>query len=157
MHFKIPHAANEVFLLDYKSGATASRDLNETMTLSNAGILEGLTSNVFAVHQDGTLYTAPDHTVLGGYARQLVMESAIRIGMNVNFLQPICLADATLWTEVFVTSAIKLVTPVESIIIPQHDNNAQSSSNAILWSQPASTTNQRVWKTIYSDILSHNF
>jgi hypothetical protein len=155
MHFKVPHAADEVFLLDYKSRATKSRDLNKTLELSNVGILEGLTSNVFVVHQDGTLYTAPDHTVLGGYARQLVMESAIRLGMNVTSSQPISLADAASWTEVFVTSAIKLITPIESIIIPQHDNNSQSSASGFLWSQLACTTNQRVWRTIYNDILSH--
>lgn len=134
--FKIPHEADEVFLVD-------------TTNEQSVRILEGLTSNVFLVHRDGTLYTAPEDCVLGGYARKLVLESAQRLGMNVDASQPVRFIDATLWTEVFVTSAIKLVTPVETILC-----DARGSST-VLWSQPK-TNSTRVWHAIYRDILSHN-
>lgn len=153
--FKVPYQVDEVFLLDDSNfDAVTKRGSNRTALPANVRILEGLTSNIFVVHQDGTLYTAPDHSVLGGYARQLVMESAIRLDMIVNSSLPVYLKEASLWTEVFVTSAIKLVTPVDSVLVPEDDNGTHPST--LLWSQPVSENKQHVWEAIYMDILSHN-
>ena len=152
--FKVPYQADEVFLLDDNNHAITKGGNNTSSIPAHVGILEGLTSNVFVVHQDGTLYTAPDHSVLKGYARQLVMESALRLGMNVNSSQPIFLGEVPSWTEVFVTSAIKLVTPVQSVAFPTGDNGTHSSK--LVWSQTVSETKPRVWEAIYKDILAHN-
>ena len=80
-------------------------------------ILEGLISNVFVVYKDGTVRTAPVCSVLSGYARQLVVDEFL-LKLDESNAPTIQDAKAGLWSEVFVTSAIRLIVPVNRIIIP---------------------------------------
>ena len=84
-------------------------------------LLEGLTSNLFVVYRDGTLRTAA--AVLPGSARHLVLEAAEKLGLTYNETKPVLLQDAIagLWSEVFVTSAIRLVVPVNSLSVSEYE------------------------------------
>lgn len=169
--FKIPFQTDEVFLIENDDGGAgdsateqfgscSTTSVTAAPSIANARILEGLTSNVFTVHRNGTLYTAPDHCVLGGYARQLVMESATRLGMKVVSSQPIRVADSELWTEVFITSSIKLITPVGTVVAPWVTTTDETHKDGctVLWSrnEAETTVHQCVWESIYMDILSHH-
>ena len=97
-------------------------------------LLEGLTSNLFVIYRDGTIRTAPVGTVLSGYARQLIVDELTDVksaksllselklleGMTLDDSQSPTIQDAKdgLWSEVFVTSAIRLVIPVNRILLP---------------------------------------
>ena len=84
-------------------------------------LLEGLITNFFVIYKDGTVRTAPLPTVLSGYARHLVLDV-------INEVQELVLDDSNaptvqdakegLWSEVFVTSSIKLIVPVNRVLIP---------------------------------------
>eukprot|EP00980_Cylindrotheca_fusiformis_P011710 scaffold2783_cov129-Cylindrotheca_fusiformis.AAC.11 len=79
-------------------------------------LLEGLTSNVFVIYPGNVLRTPPNDLVLGGYARHLVLETAARCGLEVE-IGPILMDESSLWLEMFVTSSIRLVSPVREIIV----------------------------------------
>lgn len=78
----------------------------------NGALLEGLTSNLFIVRSDGILLTAPSESVLGGYVRQLLLDSQL---FHISH-EPILLQDAQQWKYVFLTSTIRILTPVKRII-----------------------------------------
>jgi hypothetical protein len=85
-------------------------------------LLEGLSSNVFVVYNDGTLRTAVDG-VLHGYVRHLVLQSAPLCGIVVD-PRPICLHQAPDgWKEVFITSSSRLIIPVSKILMPTMKKN----------------------------------
>mmetsp|Transcript_26792 Transcript_26792/g.54152 ORF Transcript_26792/g.54152 Transcript_26792/m.54152 type:complete len:598 (+) Transcript_26792:282-2075(+) len=122
-------------------------------------ILEGLTSNLFVVYKDKTVRTAPTGSVLSGYARHLVIEELrvagddsktlpdsncadIMKGLVLDDVNPPNITDALrgLWSEVFVTSAIRLVTPVNRVLIPPIDgwnlddgHESLCGNQSILW------------------------
>lgn len=135
-----------------------------SQTIKNKGeceweLLEGLTSNLFVVYCDGSIRTARDH-VLGGYARHLVLEAAERNGLRVSH-EPILLSDARrgLWSEIFVTSSIRLVIPLAKLIIPVPDQEEDGSfAFEELWSEPSLDTlswDTRRWKLLYDDIIKY--
>ena len=98
-------------------------------------LLEGLTSNLFVVYRDGTLRTAAaEGSVLPGFARHLVLEAAEKLGLSYDETKPVLLQDAVdgLWSEVFVTSAIRLVVPVTSLSIPEYEKDEENDEAKIL-------------------------
>mmetsp|Transcript_26557 Transcript_26557/g.45200 ORF Transcript_26557/g.45200 Transcript_26557/m.45200 type:complete len:472 (+) Transcript_26557:148-1563(+) len=111
------------------------------MTYSNENfidtleLLEGLISNLFVVYKDGTVRTAPVGLVLPGYARHLIIQELNERGIKVDSSNPPTIQDMRdgLWSEVFVTSAIRLVVPVERIIMPATGANVNPM---ILWEAP---------------------
>jgi hypothetical protein len=72
-------------------------------------LLEGLTTNLFVLYQDGTLRTA-SNGILHGYIRQLILQQNIKISLH-----PPLLSEAHKWKEVFVTSSIQLLCPIHAI------------------------------------------
>lgn len=90
-------------------------------------VLEGLTSNFFAIYHDGSIRTAADGVLLG-YVRQLILECAETCGLRVDE-RPIDLEDGTkgLWAETFITSSSRLIYPINKILIP--DYKVQTSAN----------------------------
>ncbi len=80
-------------------------------------LLEGLTSNVFVVYPGKTLKTAKTEDVLGGYVRHQILECAQDCGYTVDY-GPISVREAHLWEEVFLTSSIRLIIPVDKVLLP---------------------------------------
>ena len=94
-------------------------------------LLEGLTSNLFVVYRDGTLRTAAaEGNVLSGCARHCVLEVAEKLGLSYDETEPVLLQDAIdgLWSEVFVTSAIRLVVPVTTLIVPEYEKEGNDEA-----------------------------
>lgn len=112
-------------------------------------LLEGLTSNVFVLYSDGVLRTAGSK-VLPGYARLLVLESAKRLGIPTDTSKPIALSESEQWQEVFVTSAVKLITPVNEIRVSSSQQLDAEDKVLTVWEKGGS-----IWSTIYRDILSN--
>lgn len=125
---------------------TAARRKEEEEDEEEMEILEGLTSNFFAVYRDGTIRTARDG-VLDGYARHLVLKVAARCGLKeaavavaadgaaiqnkddedylhrpTSSVPPqVLLRDAIegRWAEAFITSSSRLIFPIERIVAPK--------------------------------------
>ena len=98
-------------------------------------LLEGLTSNLFVVCENNTIRTPSTTDVLGGYIRQLIIESAAsRLGYAIE-IGPIYTKDAPLWKEVFLTSSIRLVIPIELVLIPTKvgDDGSSIIQSSMLW------------------------
>mmetsp|Transcript_4476 Transcript_4476/g.11251 ORF Transcript_4476/g.11251 Transcript_4476/m.11251 type:complete len:159 (+) Transcript_4476:343-819(+) len=95
-------------------------------------LLEGLSSNVFVIYQDGSLHTASPDLVLPGYVRHLVLQL---YGGHINKksqdaddehgmeIAPILLQDVAQWREVFITSSSRLILPVRQIVIRATDED----------------------------------
>jgi hypothetical protein len=171
-----PHGVvGEVILVrqpDTERGTNIMTHTNENF-VNTLELLEGLISNLFVVYRDGTVRTAPVGLVLPGYARHLIIQELNERGLKVDASMPPTMQDMIdgLWSEVFVTSAVRLVTPVERIIMPPVGTNDQPS---ILWEAPndkyerhraakmiKSSIYQRGWTqatvknvTVYCDVMS---
>lgn len=81
---------------------------------ASGAVVEGATSNVFAV-VDGVLVTAPDACgIRPGVTRHFVLEASRRRGLAIEMraLDPATLAHAR---EVFITSSVREVLPISSI------------------------------------------
>eukprot|EP00986_Skeletonema_menzelii_P013746 scaffold8304_cov117-Skeletonema_menzelii.AAC.4 len=145
--------------LDYSVGEVLLVRQPETergtniMTYSNDNfidtleLLEGLISNLFVVYNDGTVRTAPVGLVLSGYARHLIIQELNERGMKVDSSNPPTIQDIRdgLWSEVFVTSAIRLVIPIERIILPA---TGATAVPRVVWEAP--NDEYRATKTIQS-------
>jgi branched-chain amino acid aminotransferase len=84
--------------------------INEAVMVSPEGfLLEGLTSNFFAVSQ-GEIRTA-QQAVLSGITRGLVLEGARRLGLAVRF-RPVHLSEIAHLQGAFITSSSRGVLPV---------------------------------------------
>lgn len=104
-------------------------------------VLEGLTSNLFVIYKDGTVRTAPATKVLPGYSRHLVMKALHEKSLShidgtdlkLDERAP-TVQDALhgLWSEVFVTSSIRLVIPVIRLLIPSNCDD-DSSDMSVIW------------------------
>jgi hypothetical protein len=82
-------------------------------------ILEGLISNFFVIYRDGTVRTAPTTKVLPGYARHLVSGQINQThGLRLDDKNAPVVGDADDWSEVFLTSAVRLIVPVNRVLIP---------------------------------------
>jgi branched-chain amino acid aminotransferase len=78
-------------------------------------VLEGATSNVFAVLSDGTLVTPPEHDgILLGITRESVLAVADELGVPVT-LRSLQLSELFGAAEVFISSSIRELVPVVSI------------------------------------------
>jgi branched-chain amino acid aminotransferase len=87
--------------------------INEAVMVSVQGyLLEGLTSNFFAVSQE-EIRTA-DEAVLAGITRRLALESARRLGLPVRF-EPVHLSELATLQEAFITSSSRGILPVRCI------------------------------------------
>ena len=119
---------------------------------SSVLLLEGLTSNIFVLYPGNILRTPPTDCVLSGYARQLVLQSAERCGLDVE-VAPISISDAHEWKEVFLTSSIRLVVPVQEILLPaESQSSSEKKYGIVLWKDPGDT---RISKKIFHEILKH--
>ncbi len=87
--------------------------VNETIMVNENGfILEGLSSNFFAVI-DGELWTA-EEGVLSGITRSLVLEGILTLGLTCH-LKPARQEDIPRFQEAFITSSSRAVLPVNRI------------------------------------------
>jgi hypothetical protein len=117
-------------------------------------LLEGLTSNLFVLYPDNVLRTAATG-VLHGYARQLVLEQAHRLGLTPDFT-PIRLDESALWLDCFVTSSIKLIAPVGNILAPVVDGVEDGTNDTELkeiWSRGNIANARLVWRELYNGIM----
>ena len=143
--YKVPGMnIGEVFLLNqYKDASTFIDSLE---------ILEGLTSNLFVIYKDGTVRTAPTPKVLPGYSRHLVMKALTKMSSDGANCTPKLVLDeraptvqdamAGLWSEVFVTSAIRLLIPVSRVFMPTTMSSDTSSNShmTLIWKGDVSIT-----------------
>lgn len=154
---------NEVILTQIiKSDETRSVDLH---------LLEGLTSNLFVVYPDNVIRTT-GQGVLHGYSRHLVLEAIRTIyhplnsdgppSWTIDTVAPILLTDVHLWREVFCTSAIRLIVPVDRILvaIAVDGDNLKPSANGRatvreLWRYERGSQPQ-VWKQLLAFLLTEN-
>ena len=87
--------------------------VEEALMVDEAGrILEGLTSNFFAV-KGGELWTN-EESVLSGITRSLVLVEAVRIQLPVNF-NSITITEIPDLEEAFITSSSRGILPVKQI------------------------------------------
>jgi hypothetical protein len=100
-------------------------------SIDSVELLEGLTSNIFVVYPGKILRTPPSTDVLGGYARQLILDCAVKCGYQVE-IGSIPLMDSSLWKEVFLTSSIRLIVPVHKLLLPSSSSSSSSSNNDIV-------------------------
>jgi hypothetical protein len=140
-------------------------DVGEVLLVKNYDgytweILEGLTSNIFVLYSDGTLRTC-QHGVLEGCAHSMVLKAASQCNVTISH-SPITLQDALdgLWCEVFITSAIRIITPVKEILIPDYtrfDASQEVSPIPLMsvWNVDEIQTCMkiRLWKILYAEIL----
>ncbi|CAM9366789.1 unnamed protein product [Ascophyllum nodosum] len=90
-------------------------------------LLEGLTSNIFVVEEDGTLYTAPSGVLLGGM-RQLCIEICTKEGFPVK-MEPPDMSRAGRWHAAFLTGSGRILAPISAFLM------AEDADNEILTSQ----------------------
>jgi hypothetical protein len=140
------HGVGEVLLVNnhLKSGEHSFVDSLE--------ILEGLTSNVFVIYKDGTVRTAQLPKVLPGFARHLVLDALDRVNglvLDTSSAPTVHDAKAGLWSEVFVTSAIKLIVPVNRILIPSIGIGQEPTT---LWQSNFDPKNHSFTRLIQSEV-----
>lgn len=84
------------------------------VTNTSGAVVEGATSNVFAM-VDGALWTAPDAAgVRAGVTRHFVLESARRRGLPIE-LRVLAQESLRRASEVFITSSVREILPIASI------------------------------------------
>lgn len=137
---------------EFKVGDTAEVILTQTVNKA-IYLLEGLTSNLFVIYPGGILRTSDDVSVLGGYARKLVIDSAHKCGLEVD-IGPIPMDESHLWEEIFLTSAVRLILPVREINMVQQSLDGVTELKQ-LWS-PISGTDQTIWRLLYEQMLLDN-
>lgn len=96
------------------AGVSLPPGVNEALLISHspetgAAILEGMSSNFFAVRQ-GVLWTAGSG-VLAGITRSLILEVALKAGIPLRF-EPLPLAEISDCQEAFISSTSRSVLPV---------------------------------------------
>lgn len=139
----MPNGIGEVLLLQLQ-------EINGTKCFK---ILEGLTSNFFAIYKDGTIRTESNR-ILYGYVRHLVLEVAKECGLTIDTTNPILLEHANEWEECFITSSSRLIYPIKKILMPDYtqcDTEKSDLKWKLFWEEKP-TVSQR-WKHIYQSIL----
>jgi branched-chain amino acid aminotransferase len=103
---------------NYLTAVLASQQLRaagaaEALVLDGRGsVLEGATSNVFAVSADGTLTTPPESDgILLGITRETVLSVAAQLGLPIRIAR-LPLTDLKAAAEVFISSSIRELLPV---------------------------------------------
>jgi len=121
-------------------------------------LLEGLTSNLFVRLEDGVLMTADVERdgVLGGYARDVVLQQAQKMGLSVRLTAPV-LEESHFWKEVFLTSSIKLIVPVDHVKVPSIGEDG-SDCFRTAWSLSPEERNNAgqeppLWLQLYQSLL----
>jgi hypothetical protein len=125
-------------------------------------ILEGLTSNLFVIYKDGTVRTADTTKVLPGYSRYLVLKALRKlklygdINLTLDERAP-TIQDgiAGLWSEVFLTSSIRLLIPVTRIFIPSVKTVGEKSianPKTVIWEGNDVLVNTRIIRDIEIEI-----
>jgi hypothetical protein len=160
----LPVTVNEVILTQRLPSGT--RDIPPHVHL-----LEGLTSNLFVVYPNNVIRTA-GHGVLFGYARHLIFQAiesssfhtdATVSSWKIDTTTPIRLEEANEWQEVFCTSSIRLIVPVDRILVPNDDGVCDSVSSydgrscvREIWCCK-SDSHRQVWKKLLTYLLdSHH-
>lgn len=110
---------------------------------------QGLTSNCFFVYDNMVLKT-PAQDVLLGYARHRVIQTATAMGWRVE-LGPVSLDEAAEWRLVFLTSAIRLVQPVQTI--SRIDDNNENRRVVVWQAQEEDNASHSVVTSILDKIL----
>jgi hypothetical protein len=159
-----------------------------TPPAASALISNAINDNVIKNHDSrAAVETSAAGHVLPGFARQRIIDCARNLGMHVQ-VSPIILSIPSSsqkdndhlaheqqppWEEVFCTSSIKLVTPVERILVPScignnnitaHANDGVGSSTSLnfqqVWcsrmdeaTETTTTIRTPVWKLLYNEIL----
>ncbi len=95
---------------------------HEGLLVARDGIREGATSNVFAVI-GGSLVTPPDHLVIAGVTRDIVIRLARERGYRLIF-RPLPLSSIPHWQEAFITSTSRHVMPL-TVVDGQPINGGQ--------------------------------
>lgn len=112
-HRTAPEVKSTAFIAKTQSFKNhEDKTIYEWLIVQEGKILEGITSNFFAVKQ-GRLYTSGGD-VLAGITRQIILRLSEEQGIPV-VLAPIDLADLKLLQEAFITSSSRGVVPVISI------------------------------------------
>lgn len=83
---------------------------------AGGGIVEGASSNFFAIDAAGCLVTA-GAGMLAGTVRGVLLSAAEARGLPVS-LAPPPLADAATWQGAFLTSTSRLALPVDALLVP---------------------------------------
>ncbi len=98
-------------------------------TLDDAEVLEGGTSNVFAIElgSDGAevLVTPPDRRILGGITRKHVLDAATASGMQIR-IEPITLRRFRTAKELFLTSTVREIVPIVRVLTGSKDDPKDS-------------------------------
>lgn len=115
MHRENPQAKVTSFIT--RAGEVRKQEhdasINETLMISDQGlVLEGLSSNFFGV-RDQTLYTAGEG-ILPGITRKMVLEVAESSGCPVEF-RNLKASELETLSEAFITSASRAILPVTRI------------------------------------------
>lgn len=126
-------------------------------------ILEGMTSNFFAIYHDGTIRTAQNY-VLFGFVRHLVIECAEICGLKFDE-RAVSLDDGKngLWAETFITSSSRLIYPIKKILVPDYSSEsletADTSGNhhkfkwKVFWEVERESTKKCIWNELLKEIL----
>jgi hypothetical protein len=115
----------------------------------NRLLLEGLTSNLFVIRDNNTLQTAPSN-VLPGYARHRVLQAARALGLKVVLEAP-QLAECETWQGVFLTSSVKVISPVDRVVLVPEDGDIAVKS---VWSNHfLSPLLQGIWSAVHAGNL----
>lgn len=132
--------------------------IEENNTANKQFVLEGLTSNFFAIYRDGSICTAPDGVLLG-YVRHLILECAETCDLRVDE-RPIDLNDGAkgLWAETFITSSSRLIYPINKILIPDYEVQIENEGEGLNWKtywelDDTIDTKYHKWHHLLSEIL----
>jgi branched-subunit amino acid aminotransferase/4-amino-4-deoxychorismate lyase len=97
-------------------------------------LLEGLTSNFFVIRDDNVLQTAGEH-ILPGYAREMVLHQARSVvGLEIELESP-RMEDCASWKSVFITSSVRLMVPVDKVVVAVVGKNETLKT---IWSSASS-------------------
>mmetsp|Transcript_13960 Transcript_13960/g.15959 ORF Transcript_13960/g.15959 Transcript_13960/m.15959 type:complete len:481 (+) Transcript_13960:114-1556(+) len=136
--------------------------LSSSISTESIELLEGLTSNIFFVYPGGLIRTPPSSDTLPGYARQLILDCAVKCGYQVE-VRSIPLKESSSWKEVFLTSSIRLIVPVRAILLPSSsvDGNIPIQLETFWEMIPDDKTNIHnnnvpVHDTLYKQVMKQN-
>ena len=141
-----PQGVDEVLLVRKRIDVGGETDFIDSLE-----VLEGLTSNLFVIYNDGTVRTACTSSVLSGYARSVVLQSISSCPGLRAVETAATLSDARegMWSEVFVSSAVRLIVPLRKVILPPMNGH---DCEPCLWKNEHK---QDMTEAIYDAIMSN--
>ena len=86
---------------------------HEGLLVARDGIREGASSNIFVV-SNGAIVTPPDHLVIAGVTRDVVIRLARDAGYRLVF-RPLPVAGIPTWEEAFITSTSRHIVPLTRV------------------------------------------